>query len=119
LSELAEEAGSIALHYANGMLEFGPSTNDTVSADGYSVILGYYDADYDEFVADAANMTLFTTISWPSIGVSNPTFVPASGGGAVAPLQKKFVKKAVNARENFQARKTRGEKVEFGVTLTK
>ena len=119
LSELAEEAGSIALHYANGMLEFGPSTNDTVSADGYSVILGYYDADYDEFVVDAANMTFFTTISWPSIGVSNPTFVPASGGGAVAPLQKKFVKKDVNARENFQARKTRGEKVEFGVSLTK
>ena len=119
LSELAEEAGSIALHYANGMLEFGPSTNDTVSADGYSIILGYYEAAYDEFVVDAANMTLFTTISWPSIGVSNPTFVPASGGGAVAPLQKKFVKKDVNARENFQARKTRGEKVEFGVSLTK
>lgn len=119
LSELAEEAGSIALHYANGMLEFGTSTNDTVSADGYSIILGYYDADYDEFVVDAANMTLFTTISFPSIGVYNPTFVPASGGGSTMPLSKKFVKKDVNARENFQARKTRGEKVEFGVSLTK
>jgi hypothetical protein len=35
------------------------------------------------------------------------------------PLSKKFVKKEVNARDNFQARKTRGEKVEFGVTFTK
>lgn len=119
MSELAAEAGSIALHYANGMLEFGPSPNDAVSADGYSVILGYYDASYDEFVVDAANMTFFTTISFPSFGVYNPTFVPASGGGSTMPLSKKFVKKDVNARENFQARKVRGEKVEFGVSLTK
>ena len=111
-SELAQESSSVALHYANGMLQMAPSTNDPVAADGYSIILGYYDASYDEFVVDAGSMTLFSTISFPSFGVYAPTFVPASGdGGGVMPLQKKFVKKSAGV-ETFKARKVRGEKIE-------
>ena len=110
----------MAIHYANGMLEFRSSTNCADFADGYSIILGYYDASYDEFVVDAANMTFYTTISWPSIGVYNPTLVPASGGGSTMPLQQKFVKKSINANEHFTARKTRGEKFEVSnVTIKK
>ena len=116
-SELAQESKSVALHYANGMLQMAPSTNDPVAADGYSVILGYYDASYDEFVVDVDNMTFFTTISFPSFGVYAPTFVPASGdGGGVMPLSKKFVKKS-NGIETFKARKVRGEKVEIANKL--
>ena len=119
-SELESETATMAIHYANGMLEFRSSTNCADMADGYSIILGYYDAEYDEFVVDAANMTFYTTISWPSIGVPNPTLVPASGGGSTMPLQQKFVKKSINANEHFTARKTRGEKFEVSnVTIKK
>ena len=120
VSELESETATMAIHYANGMLEFRSSTNCADFADGYSIILGYYDASYDEFVVDAANMTFYTTISWPSIGVYNPTLVPASGGGSTMPLQQKFVKKSINANEHFTARKTRGEKFEVSnVTIKK
>ena len=120
VSELESETATMAIHYANGMLEFRSSTNCADFADGYSIILGYYDASYDEFVVDAANMTFYTTISWPSFGVYNPTLVPASGGGSTMPLQQKFVKKSINANEHFTARKTRGEKFEVSnVTIKK
>ena len=119
-SELESETATMAIHYANGMLEFRSSTNCADFADGYAIILGYYDASYDEFVVDAANMTFYTTISWPSIGVPNPTLVPASGGGSTMPLQQKFVKKSINVNEHFTARKTRGEKFEASnVTIKK
>ncbi len=115
MSELGSTANSLAIHYKNGMLEFGSSTNDPASADGYSIILGYYDADYDEFVVDAENMTFFTTISWPSFGVPNPTLIPAQAGGGVMPLaQPKFIKKSagsIDAKASFEARKARGEKI--------
>ena len=115
MSELGSTANSMAIHYKNGMLEFGSSTNDPASADGYSIILGYYDADYDEFVVDAENMTFFTTISWPSFGVPNPTLIPAQAGGGVMPLaQPKFIKKSagsIDAKASFEARKARGEKI--------
>ena len=119
-SELESETATMAIHYANGMLEFRSSTNCADFADGYAIVLGYYDASYDEFVVDAANMTSYTTISWPSIGVPNPTLVPASGGGSTMPLQQKFVKKSINVNEHFTARKTRGEKFEASnVTIKK
>ena len=110
----------MAIHYANGMLEFRSSTNCADFADGYSIILGYYDASYDEFVVDAANMTFYTTISWPSIGVYNPTLVPASGGGSTMPLQQKFVKNQNReVKESFAARKIRTEKIEVSNVLPK
>ena len=120
LSELESETATMAIHYANGMLEFRSSTNCADMADGYSIVLGYYDADYDEFVVDPANMAFYTTISWPSIGVPNPTLVPASGGGSTMPLQQKFVKKSFSAKDHFEARKVRGDKCyDFNLTITK
>ena len=122
MSELGSTADSMAIYYKNGMLEFGSSTNDPAPADGYSIILGYYDAAYDEFVIDADNMTFFTTISWPSFGVPNPTLIPAQAGGGVMPLsQPKFVKKSgsINAKASFEARKVRGEKIEVNVPVKK
>ncbi len=123
ISELGDTASSIAIHYQNGMLVFDSSSNDPKPADGYSIILGYYDAAYDEFVIDPDNMTLFSTISWPSIGVSNPTLAPASAGGGVMPLaQPKFLKKtagSVNAKASFEARKARGEKIAVANKIAK
>ena len=122
MSELGSTADGMAIYYKNGMLEFGSSTNDPAPADGYSIILGYYDAAYDEFVIDADNMTFFTTISWPSFGVPNPTLIPAQAGGGVMPLsQPKFVKKSgsINAKASFEARKVRGEKIEVNVPVKK
>lgn len=119
-SEIGTEAASIAIHYANGMLQFGSSANCADGADGYSIILGYYDASYDEFVVDAANMALFTTISWESFGVHNPTLVPASGGGSTMPLQQKSVKNLDRAARSFVLSKERVEKVDISnLTVTK
>ena len=115
MSELSSTADKIAIHYQNGMLVFDSSSNDAKPADGYSIILGYYDADYDEFVVDPDNMTFFSTISWPSFGVPNPTLIPAQAGGGVVPLaQPKFFKKSagsIDAKASFEARKARGEKI--------
>ncbi len=122
ISELGDTANSIAIHYQNGMLVFDSSSNDSKPADGYSIILGYYDAAYDEFVVEP-DMTFFSTISWPSIGVPNPTLVPASAGGGVMPLaQPKFLKKttgSVNAKASFEARKARGEKIAVANKIAK
>lgn len=110
LSEAAENAESLAIHYVNGMLQFSASTNASVAADGYSIVLGYYDGS--EFVVDHSNLTLFTTFAWDYIGAPKPTFIPAeaAGGGAVNPLQKKFVKKSVK-ESSFAVRKDHGEVV--------
>ena len=60
-------------------------------------------------------MTFFTTISWPSFGVPNPTLIPAQAGGGVMPLaQPKFIKKSagsIDAKASFEVRKARGEKI--------
>ena len=111
ISEADENAESIAIRCVNGMLQFGPSTNTSVAADGYSLVLGYYDSSYDEFVVDPDNLTLFTTFSWDYLGLPSPTLVPATAGGGIAPMQKQFAKKTQIITNSLEARKNRGDAI--------
>ena len=53
--------------------------NSADIADGYAIVLGYHDGS--SWVMDYENLALYTTFSYPQIGVNNPHLVPTPQGG--------------------------------------
>ncbi len=119
-SELLETADRISIYKdaTTGYLVFDSSFNSADAADGYAIVMGFHDGS--SWVMDYVNLALYTTFSWPQMGVNNPFLVPTPQGGGAEPVaaQQKFASRNRKAA-NLKFAK-RGEKMpSLGLTIKK